>query len=201
MATNKKKIAGGVGGAVALILSAIVAVEGGFVDNPNDPGGKTKNGVTEKVARADGYTGPMQELPEDRALKILSTNYLEKPGLLPLVERSPALAKETADQVVNFGPHRPSCYFQRALNALNDRGRIYRNIKVDCRIGPATIAAWDALAAKRGTGDACRVMVKLMDAQQGVEYLRLSEVNAKLQTFTYGWARTRLGNVPLAECG
>ena len=38
--------------AIALILSAVFAVEGGYVDNPKDPGGATNHGVTERVARA-----------------------------------------------------------------------------------------------------------------------------------------------------
>ena len=31
--------------------------EGGFVDHPKDPGGSTRYGITQRVARANGYEG------------------------------------------------------------------------------------------------------------------------------------------------
>ena len=44
--------------------------EGGFVDHPSDPGGATRWGVTERVARQWGYAGSMRELPVETAKAI-----------------------------------------------------------------------------------------------------------------------------------
>ena len=46
--------------------------EGGYSNrNPeDDPGGETMWGVTARVAREDGYTGPMRDLPLERAKSI-----------------------------------------------------------------------------------------------------------------------------------
>ena len=195
------KAAGGLLAAIAAIVLAVVGVEGGYVDNPNDPGGKTNHGVTEKVARQHGYTGSMRNLPVETAIEIYGADYVVAPGFDRLVEQSVALGEELVDQGVNFGPHRPSCWLQGALNALNRQERDYRDLAVDCRVGPATAAAYDALVHRRGARTACELVIKLMDAQQGAEYLRLAQRNAKLETFVPGWIDHRLGNVPIARCG
>lgn len=59
--------------------------EGGYSDNPADPGGKTMWGVTERVARKYGYEGLMQDLPRLTAESIAYAEYWEKYslGLLP----------------------------------------------------------------------------------------------------------------------
>ena len=61
--TNKGKVAGGAS-AIALIIAAVFAVEGGYVNNPKDPGGATNHGVTEAVARKHDYRGHMKDLPK-----------------------------------------------------------------------------------------------------------------------------------------
>ncbi|MDO6407423.1 glycoside hydrolase family 108 protein [Pantoea phytobeneficialis] len=44
--------------------------EGGYVNHPNDPGGATCYGITERVARENGYTGVMRHLPLETARNI-----------------------------------------------------------------------------------------------------------------------------------
>ena len=36
-------------------INHIIEIEGGYVNDPNDSGGETNYGVTEKVARDNGY--------------------------------------------------------------------------------------------------------------------------------------------------
>ena len=45
------------------IINGIIEREGDYVDNPDDSGGPTRWGITEREARANGYTGAMQALP------------------------------------------------------------------------------------------------------------------------------------------
>lgn len=44
--------------------------EGGFVDHPKDPGGSTRYGITQRVARANGYEGDMRNFPLAEAKRI-----------------------------------------------------------------------------------------------------------------------------------
>lgn len=187
--------------AVLAIAGAVLAVEGGYVNDPRDPGGETNHGVTKAVAVADGYTGPMRQLGRDRAQEILISQYIVKPGFLPLVERSAPVARETVDSAYNTGPARPSCWLQISLNALNNDGRDYPPIMEDCRVGPATIAAFDGLRRRRGDARACSLVIKLMDAQQAMHYLTLARGNARYRAFMVGWTDHRIGNVDLRTCG
>jgi len=49
--------------------------EGGYSNNPNDPGHETMYGVTIKIARQWGYTGAMKDLPLATAEEIAKAHY------------------------------------------------------------------------------------------------------------------------------
>lgn len=51
-------------------LDELIKREGGYVNNPADRGGATKYGITEAVARANGFKGSMRDLPLDVAKAI-----------------------------------------------------------------------------------------------------------------------------------
>ena len=42
-------------------LDELIKREGGYVNNPADRGGATKYGITEAVARANGFKGNMRD--------------------------------------------------------------------------------------------------------------------------------------------
>lgn len=188
-----------VAAAALAILANVFGVEGGFVDNRDDPGGATRFGITEAVARADGYTGPMAELPLERAQDILLNQFVIRPGFLALVERQPALAEEIIDSGVNAGPRAPSCWFQQGLNAFNRKGADYPDIAVDCSVGPGTMRAYAALERKRGRGLACEWMLKYLDGRQLEHYAKLARSSSRFETFMGGWMK-RIGNVKIEAC-
>ena len=104
--------------------------EGGFSDHVADPGGKTRYGVTEAVAREVGYRGDMRELPLDLAKRIYKDKYWDtvKAEQLPASVRYPVF-----DAAVNSGAGQASKWLQRALG-----------VKDDGVIGPQTISAANA---------------------------------------------------------
>src|SRR4051812_11797343 len=58
------------------LIEALIDREGGYVDHPADKGGPTCFGITEAVARAQGYSGPMRQLPRDEGGRDLRTALL-----------------------------------------------------------------------------------------------------------------------------
>lgn len=195
------KVGAGVIGAAALaIISSVVAVEGGYVNHKNDPGGATNHGMTEKVARANGYHGDMRKLPKEFAVSVYHQDYIVKPGFEPFLTISPAVAEELVDSGVNAGPAKPSRWLQTSLNAFSQQGRAYPQIAVDGQVGTATVAAYRNLQKSRGKVEACKLIIKSLDAQQGAYYVSIATSNPKLQSFTAGWFAHRIGNVPLDRC-
>jgi lysozyme family protein len=63
-----------------MAFASIAKIEGGFSDREKaaDPGGATKFGITERVARAWGYQGDMRDLPLDTAKAIAKAWYWTK---------------------------------------------------------------------------------------------------------------------------
>jgi len=183
------------GAAVLAIVAGVFAVEGGYSNNPADPGGETNHGVTVAVAREHGYQGPMRELPKATAQRIYIQDYVEHPGFHSVIFLSPALGEKLVDAGVNAGPGRSARWLQESLNHLSRDGADYPLLAVDGHIGVQTLAAYQALERKRGRVKACELTLKLMDVQQGAHYMRQNK-----PMFIVGWADARLGNVPLARC-
>lgn len=194
---NKKLITGSISGSIAVIIGAIFMLEAGYSDHPLDPGGATNHGVTEAVARQYGYEGDMKDLPKELAADIYYTAYIHEPKFHLIVEVDSVVAEELIDSGVNTGTRRAAIWFQEALNALNRGEQDYDSVIVDGVIGSKTIDAFNALREKRGNQKACELVIKLMDAQQAVYYMRLIQ----LRTFTVGWIDHRIGNVDLSRCG
>lgn len=122
------------------IAEAIVAREGGFVNDPDDPGGATKYGVTVHTMRRLGLdlTGDGQVdaadvrmLDRDRAVEIFLEHYYARPriGELPACLRASVF-----DMYVNAGGNAVKI-LQRLLN---DMGQV---VAVDGVIGPRTVVA------------------------------------------------------------
>lgn len=195
--TQAKVVKGGLGGgaAIAAILAAVFTVEGGYVNNPADPGGETNMGITKRVAVAHGYTGPMAILPKQTAADIFTKSYIDKPGFRPMVELEPSVAEELVDTAVNMGPPRPSRWFQQTLVQQGFP------IVVDGMVGPATILAYRNFQRKAGRVRSCIVTLDALDARQSAEYDRLVRVNPALKQFRKGWQRNRIGNVDRMKCG
>lgn len=174
------------------LIDDLLDREGGYVHHPADRGGATCWGITESVARADGYAGPMRTLPREVAAAIYRRLYWFRPGYDRVAARAPLVAAELFDTAANMGPATASAFLQRALNALNRGARDFPDLQVDGRIGPATLAALDAFVLRRGRGGE-RVLLKAVEALQGERYLTLAERRPANEAFLYGWLANRLG--------
>lgn len=176
--------------AVKDIIAGIIEREGGYVNDKNDLGGATCWGITEKVARANGYTGPMQTMPRSVAEKIYLDRYYVEPGFASIEALSPAIAEELTDTGVNMGVSVASTFLQRSLNVLNSQGVFYSDVKVDGQIGAATYAALRAYLAKRKDGE--KVLLRALNCLQGARYVELCEARQQNESFLYGWLANRV---------
>ena len=173
------------------IFDEVLGKEGGYVNHPDDKGGPTKWGITEKVARAHGYLGDIRNLTRGQALEILEADYWYGPRFDQVANLSPDIAAELCDTGVNMGPSVASKMLQRWLNVFNQKGTLYRDMDVDGRIGPRTINALRAYLSKRG-GDGELVMLTALNCTQGELYLELAEKREANQSFVYGWLKQRV---------
>ena len=181
----------GTNGADALI-AALIDREGGYVAHPADRGGPTCFGITEAVARAHGYAGPMALLPRDEACTIYRRIYWLRPRLDAVAMHSVPIAAELFDTGVNMGPGVAVTFLQRALTALNRTGRDYPDLVPDGRVGPQTTAALDTFLTLRHPGGET-VLLRALEALQGERYLRLAERRPANEAFLYGWLANRIG--------
>lgn len=189
------------------LIDGLIDREGGYVNNPADKGGPTCFGITERVARAHGYSGAMKSLPRAEAEAIYRRLYWLRPRLDDIARRSGRLAAELFDTGVNMGPAVAITFLQRSLTALNRNGRDYPDLTPDGRAGPATLAALDSFLSVRGSsppvgvdgGDQTRtsgetVLLRALEALQGERYLRLAERRPANEAFLYGWLANRIGD-------
>lgn len=175
------------------MIEALIEREGGFVDHPADRGGPTNHGITEAVARAHGFAGPMRLLPRDEAAAIYRRLYWLRPRFDDVAARAPRVAAELFDTGVNMGPAVAVTFLQRALTALNRNARDYPDLVSDGRIGPRSLAALDAFLRLRGAmGET--VLLRALEAMQGERYLRLAERRPANEAFLYGWLANRIGS-------
>lgn len=101
--------------------------EGGYSNHPADPGGETMWGVTARVARAKGYTGPMKDLPVELAKQWYKEDYWDK---VLADELPPELRYPMFDAAVNSGPRQAILWLQRSIPVE----------KVDGILGPVTLS-------------------------------------------------------------
>ena len=175
------------------LIDNLIEREGGFSDHPADAGGPTCFGITEAVARAHGYDGPMRRLPRSEAARIYKRLYWLRPRFDEVAKRSPRVAAELFDTGANMGPAVAATFLQRALTALNRNGADYPDIVPDGRIGAQTLAALDAFLASRGEARGEAVLLRALEALQGERYLRLAERRPANEAFLYGWLANRMG--------
>lgn len=104
-------------------LTRILGSEGGYVDNPADPGGETRWGISKR-----SYPDlDIKTLTIDAAAAIYVRDYLAP---LRAAEMPPSVTFQLLDFAINSGVDRAVVCLQRAVGAT-----------ADGHIGPATVAA------------------------------------------------------------
>jgi lysozyme family protein len=177
---------------ISTLIDTVIGREGGYSNHPADKGGPTRWGVTQAVARANGFVGDMQAFPREQAMQIYQKIYWQKPGFDRLAALVPRIAAELFDTGVNMGPGTAIGFLVRALNALNRGESDYADLGVQGRIGDAVLAAVKAFRDRRGAAGEL-VLLRAIDALQAEHYVRLAERRPANEAFLYGWLANRIG--------
>ena len=175
-------------------IDALIEREGGdkYTNDPNDSGGETRWGITAFVARADGYMGPMKDLPRARAMSIYKQRYWFAPRFGDVAVLSTPIAAELFDTGVNMGVAWAGKFLQAALNAFNKRATLWPDLTVDGGIGAQTLEALRRyLLARRADGGE-DVMVRALNVLQGARYFDIAADSQKNEDFVYGWIKNRV---------
>ena len=112
-------------------LERLLEHEGGYVNHPDDPGGRANKGITQRVY--ERYLGrsvtkkEIREIPLEHVSDIYKQNYWDE---VKANELPSGVDFSMFDWAVNAGIRRPSRALQRAVGA-----------RMDGKIGPKTLAA------------------------------------------------------------
>ena len=165
--------------------------EGDFSDDPKDSGGATRFGITEAVARANGYVGPMHLLPFSLARSIAYSHYWRQNRLDEVGELSNRVALELFDTGYNMGVATAAIFLQKCLNALNREQKDYPDVKVDGVLGNGTLYALRRfMAVRRREGET--VMMRALNSLQGAGYIELALRREKDERFVFGQILNRV---------
>lgn len=133
-------------------IVVILRHEGGWVNNPADPGGETNYGISMLMVRREGMTpqqlgipnfdpGSMKLMTVDTAKAIYKTIFWDKPGYQKIIDDN--VATKIFDCAVNCGPGRSHGMAQKAANRLGQK------LIVDGNLGPKSLAGINACDPKQ----------------------------------------------------
>ena len=149
------------------IIEVVLHHEGGYVNDPKDPGGETNFGI----AKRSHPDVDIKNLTKDGAKEIYKEHYWDKNKVESLSEE---LRHIYFDMCVNQGRGRAVKILQRAANGKG------ANLKVDGGMGPKTIAAMDGVELDR------------VRAYRVKYYADLVTRKPDLEKFYFGWFRRAL---------
>lgn len=143
----------------------LIGHEGGLVDHPNDPGGLTKYGISQRSYPTEDIRG----LTLERAKVIYRRDYWDR---LRLDELTPSVRFALFDAAVNSGPGQAVRFLQRAVGVADDG-----------HIGPVTMAE----IARRSPDQ--------LNARINAVRLQFMTDLSTWPSFGKGWARRIAANI------
>lgn len=142
--------------------------EGKYSNDPADPGGETMWGITEAVARENGYVGAMTDMDVGVAKAIYARRY----WLSVFDTLAYPLAFQLFDATVNSGEGQAVRWLQRAVGVADDG-----------HYGPVTARAVEAQSVER--------TITLFNAER----LQFMTDLSTWKSFGKGWARRIVSNL------
>ena len=175
------------------IIKHTIELEGGYVNDKADKGGETYKGISRVHWPEWGGWSIIDEYKQigGEFHKLIDGNpevqrmvyqFYYQNFMRPFDQiKHYAISEELFDTAVNMGVGTAAKFLQQALNLMNRNGDIYKDLKVDGDIGPATIAAY-----KKADTD---VLLKVLNGLQFERYHSIVERDPKQERFFNGWMK------------
>ena len=157
-------------------LSRTIYYEGPTSNDPDDPGGSTKMGISTKFLRDLGDDRDARDLKELEIFGLYLMHFWDKCDCDKIY--SDLIAFKLFDMAVNLGPHTAVKLLQEAINEVNGANTIAE----DGVIGPITLQYVNNKEHELH-------ILGLMREFQADYYVGLVLKNPKLQKFINGWTR------------
>lgn len=151
-------------------IEKVLGFEGGYGNDPNDPGGETNYGISK---RAYPYLD-IPSLSREDAIAIYHRDYWLKPGFDTLPD---LIGAKMLDLGVNMGTRSATKLLQRAINHAGWAPPVL----LDGRLGPLTRAATNGVEQMR--------LLAAIRVEARNRYLELIADNPALYKFRAGWLR------------
>ena len=164
-------------------LTVVLNHEGGFVDDPDDPGGATNFGVSLRWLRTLGELG---DIDRDADIDVDDIHALETHDVAKLYHDQwwaphgygafpdPAVAIKTFDLAINMGARAAHRILQRAIRASSGEALIDDGI-----IGPVTRQALAACVTAS--------LLAAMKSEAAGQYRLIAATKPRLTKFLHGW--------------
>jgi len=150
-------------------VEMVMQHEGGYVNEPADPGGETKFGISKRsYPHLD-----IANLTREEAIAIYRRDWWERYRMGEIEDV--AIASKVLDVFVNVGPIQGATIVQRALHAC---GR--RHVIIDGIIGTQTITAINDVKPRA-------MLLAAIRAEAAAHYRTLVARNPRLNKYLNGW--------------
>lgn len=164
-------------------VEVVLRHEGGFVDNPADPGGATKYGISLRWLAQRGGLGDFDHdgdvdvddiriMDRDQAMLLYKQNWWDRYDYGHIHDT--AVATKIFDMAVNMGAPQAHKLVQRALAAVD------HPVAIDGVFGPNTLRAVNS-------SESC--LLEVLKATQAMFYWHLVQIKPQLAEFEVGWMR------------
>ena len=148
-------------------VEVVLEHEGGYVNDPRDPGGETKYGISKRSYPDLDITN----LTREDAIAIYYRDWWQRYGYGRLQDE--AVSTKLLDMAVNMGPATAHRLLQEALVFLG------YDIAVDGIIGPQTIGAANKADPKR--------LLQVLRWKAAEHYYRIAAQRPQSRAFLVGW--------------
>lgn len=150
-----------------LAIDTVLGLEGGYINNPSDPGGETKYGISKKShPKLD-----IKKLTKEKAKQIYYDEYWAPYSFFEKIT-SPLVATKLFVAGVNMGQKQANLCMQRAL-------RSFSYLDIDGIIGTKSLEAINKQNAKE--------IVPAFNSECAGRYRLLASNHERLKKFLKGW--------------